>query len=79
MSDGNRRQWLKSLGLGALGLGAGRFAEAEARSCPAANQPLDLQDFHPKSMLHVAETRVLRARFPAIDTHTHLSEIESVV
>jgi predicted TIM-barrel fold metal-dependent hydrolase len=25
-------------------------------------------------MLHVAETRVLRSRFPAIDVHTHLSE-----
>jgi hypothetical protein len=31
-----------------------------------------LKDFQPKSMLHVPETRVPRARFPVIDIHTHL-------
>ncbi len=36
-------------------------------------QPLDLPRFEPRSMLHVAETRVERARFPVIDFHTHLS------
>jgi hypothetical protein len=34
---------------------------------------LDLSDFQPKSMLHVPETKVPRARFPVIDVHTHLS------
>lgn len=36
-------------------------------------KPLDLKDFEPKSMLHVKETSVPRARFPVIDIHTHLS------
>ena len=35
--------------------------------------PLDLQDYEPKSMLHVAETPVEKARFPVIDFHTHLT------
>lgn len=47
----------------------------------AAGAPLDekkksaglaLTDFQPKSMLHVPETRVPRAKFPVIDIHTHL-------
>lgn len=32
-----------------------------------------LADFRPRSMLHVRETTVPRARFPVIDFHTHLS------
>lgn len=36
-------------------------------------KPLDLSDFEPRSMLHVKETEVERARFPVIDIHTHLS------
>jgi predicted TIM-barrel fold metal-dependent hydrolase len=35
--------------------------------------PLDLSEFQPKSMLHVPETKVLRAKFPVIDVHAHLS------
>jgi predicted TIM-barrel fold metal-dependent hydrolase len=34
---------------------------------------LALEDYEPKSMLHVTETTVPRARFPVIDFHTHLS------
>jgi predicted TIM-barrel fold metal-dependent hydrolase len=34
---------------------------------------LALEDYEPKSMLHVPETKVPRARFPVIDFHTHLS------
>ncbi|HEY3380261.1 MAG TPA: amidohydrolase family protein, partial [Vicinamibacterales bacterium] len=34
--------------------------------------PLDLTDFQPRSMLHVRETVVERARFPVIDVHAHL-------
>ena len=34
---------------------------------------IPLEDFRPKSMLHVPETRVERAAFPVIDIHTHLS------
>ena len=35
--------------------------------------PLVLSQYEPKSMLHVRETRVERARYPAIDIHTHIS------
>jgi len=34
---------------------------------------LALADYEPKSMLQVRETRVERARFPALDVHTHIS------
>lgn len=34
---------------------------------------LPLPEFEPKSMLHVAETHVERAKFPVIDFHTHIS------
>jgi predicted TIM-barrel fold metal-dependent hydrolase len=45
-----------------------------ATAAPAAAEAgsLALKDFQPKSMLHVPETRVPRARFPVIDIHTHL-------
>ncbi|HEX4946780.1 MAG TPA: amidohydrolase family protein, partial [Blastocatellia bacterium] len=36
-------------------------------------QPLDIKDYEPKSMLHVKETFVEKARFPVIDIHTHLA------
>jgi predicted TIM-barrel fold metal-dependent hydrolase len=34
--------------------------------------PITLPEFHPKSMLHVPEHPVARAKFPVIDVHTHL-------
>ncbi|MBS1809930.1 MAG: amidohydrolase family protein [Acidobacteria bacterium] len=57
---------------------AGLTASALAGIAPAQTpqskpQPLDLKDFEPKSMLHVQETLVAKARFPVIDFHTHLS------
>jgi predicted TIM-barrel fold metal-dependent hydrolase len=39
----------------------------------ATGKPLSLTDFQPKSMLHVPQTAVARARFPVIDIHTHIS------
>jgi predicted TIM-barrel fold metal-dependent hydrolase len=36
-------------------------------------KPLDLSQYEPRSMLHVKETQVERARYPVIDIHTHLS------
>jgi predicted TIM-barrel fold metal-dependent hydrolase len=76
----DRRQWLsRALAAGAAVLGGSRAAPAQSRdpSPPAAApgspaQPLALADFQPRSMLHVAETPVPRARFPVIDVHTHL-------
>ena len=68
-----RRNVLKSLGLGALGTGLANGARAEGPSCPTAGEPLLLGDFRPRSMLHVPETRVEKPRFPVIDVHTHIT------
>ena len=75
-----RRDWLKTAGLGALGAAAAAgCSEApegppeKRSSCPTAGEDLLLEDFRPKSMLHVSETRVEQPRFPVIDIHTHLT------
>ncbi|HMH12930.1 MAG TPA: amidohydrolase family protein [Edaphobacter sp.] len=72
----NRRQLLRSTGLGLVG---GAVTQAgvvfPASSANAQSRPgaLSLVDFEPKSMLEVRETHVERARFPVIDIHTHIS------
>ena len=69
----NRRQWLYGAGLiaGASPLLTARANEqAESRPAP---KPLDLSQYEPKSMLHVSESHVERAKFPLIDIHTHIS------
>ena len=71
-------QWTRRQVLGA-GLGMMAVPRAGA-AAPAAvpvetsrtKMPLDLSDFQPRSMLHVRETVVERARFPVIDIHAHL-------
>jgi hypothetical protein len=76
----SRRRWLRDIGL-ALGASAtstggvaAKSAGAQERKNPEiANAPLELVDFQPKSMLRVPETRIEKARFPAIDIHTHIS------
>jgi predicted TIM-barrel fold metal-dependent hydrolase len=72
----NRRQWLGSVG-GAIAAGAwtdGAPGYGQVRSPQGAGKmKLDLAEFQPKSMLHVPETKVSRARYPVIDVHTHLS------
>src|SRR5215831_18886341 len=71
----NRRQWIESLGSAAI---AGALPpsglHAQLKSPDGAGKmKLDLADFRPKSMLHVPETKIARARYPVIDIHTHLS------
>ncbi len=46
-----------------------------ARPAPEPERPQDifLSEYQPKSMLHVPQTHVPRARFPVIDIHTHLT------
>ena len=39
----------------------------------AQQKSLDITKFEPRSMLEVKQTPVMRARFPVIDIHTHLS------
>ena len=47
-------------------------ANAQAER-PPAPKPLDLSQYEPKSMLHVSESHVERAKFPLVDIHTHIS------
>ncbi len=51
----------------------GHAIAARQRAPTRAPQPLDLSEFQPRSMLRVPETSVPRARYPAIDIHTHLT------
>jgi predicted TIM-barrel fold metal-dependent hydrolase len=70
----SRRRWLASLSGALAGAGSSAFAherERRPRAPSTARVALDLEDFQPKSMLHVGETKVARARFPVIDFHTH--------
>jgi predicted TIM-barrel fold metal-dependent hydrolase len=78
----NRREWLARLAAGGAGLLLPRRAPAAPRPHPQAAPapapapeacPLALKDFRPRSMLHVAEHKVERARFPVIDVHAHFS------
>ena len=62
--------------IGAASLAAGSATQAQQPSPPAANAPaqgLPLEQYQPKSMLHVKETHVPRCRFPLIDFHTHIT------
>ena len=80
MRGWNRRDWLASLMLAATGqvVVANAWQERTKKRAPNKGQApnkekLALEDYEPKSMLHVTETKVPRALFPAIDFHTHLS------
>ena len=77
----NRRQWLARALAGGAALAGGRrdvhaaqFKDPSPPEAPPspAEAPLALKDFQPRSMLHVTETSVEKARFPVIDIHTHL-------
>lgn len=74
----NRRQWVRTLGTGALGVAvwpdSGRAQQQQTAGGDAAEpKPLPLSEYEPHSMLRVKETHVARARYPVIDIHTHLS------
>jgi predicted TIM-barrel fold metal-dependent hydrolase len=75
-----RRNWLVSLTLAAAGqsliVNAAQVRSKKRgleREKGPRQRKLALEDYEPKSMLHVTETTVPRARFPVIDFHTHLS------
>ncbi len=80
MCGWSRRRWLTGMALAAANHGAvvqalnGQLVSRTGGKAPAIGKvKLALEDYEPKSMLHVPETEVPRARFPAIDFHTHLS------
>jgi predicted TIM-barrel fold metal-dependent hydrolase len=78
MSGVNRRQLLRHVGAAAAaGIAAGGSTANGADPAGAAQgakpERLAIEDFQPRSMLHVPETKVERSRFPVIDVHTHLT------
>ncbi len=75
MNEMDRRRWLESMGLFvAAGAFPARINSSQLKSPEGSGKiKLELSDFQPKSMLHVAETKVPRSRYPVIDIHTHLS------
>ena len=70
-----RREWVSATAASVLitTLTESAGATGAVPSQQPASAPLPLTQFQPKSMLHVGETRVQRARFPVIDFHTHVS------
>jgi len=50
-----------------------RVTASSPGAASSSDAELSLARFEPRSMLHVATTRVERPRFPVIDLHTHLS------
>ena len=87
MSKETRREWLAVMSGGlmmpvvAQGRGGRRAGEGQRErqrggaSASGAQKPerLLLDDFQPKSALHVPEHRIEKPRFPVIDFHTHLT------
>ena len=72
-----RRSWLSAAGTTLVGSALGAApSSGDVRPVqqPATRTPpLPLVEFEPKSMLHVKETPVARARFPVVDFHSHVS------
>ena len=75
MRKWNRRRWLTATGGVLLGSAhCTRLAERhEPLVSPTEREGITLEEFEPKSMLHVPESHVDRARFPVIDIHTHVT------
>lgn len=73
MKGTTRREMLKGLMLTALVSGSASAQQQGAGKMDDKTRSLPIDQYEPKSMLHVPETRVERARFPVIDFHTHLS------
>src|SRR6187200_2001650 len=70
-----RREWVSATAASVLitPLTESAGATGAVPSQQPASPPLPLTQFQPRSLLHVGETRVQRARFPVIDFHTHVS------
>jgi predicted TIM-barrel fold metal-dependent hydrolase len=68
----SRRGFLASAAVPAL-LPAGGMAQSTEK--PEVAPRIYLDQYQPKSMLVVPQTRVERARFPLIDVHTHVSVV----
>jgi predicted TIM-barrel fold metal-dependent hydrolase len=70
----NRRDWLQAVGSGLFCASATQATTTKANAdVTPPEAPLALAEYEPRSMLHVRETEVPRARYATIDIHTHLS------
>src|SRR4051812_29624205 len=67
----NRRDLVTSLG--AAVLCSPQPSLPANQSAPLSTQDLPVEQYQPRSMLHVKETHVARAAFPLIDIHTHIT------
>ncbi len=68
MQPTSRRDWIGAAGVLAASAQLGCRPKEPQKKAPVA-----IDQYEPKSMLHVPETRVTRSRFPVIDVHTHLT------
>ena len=69
----SRREWLAG-SISTLSAACGRSVEEDLPGgITTTNEAIELSEFEPRGMLHVAETRVERPRFPVIDVHTHVT------
>jgi predicted TIM-barrel fold metal-dependent hydrolase len=75
MTPLTRREWLAAASLMLTSRGAAFCLPAEFQQDPAKT-PLPLKDYEPRSMLKVGENKPMRARYPVIDIHTHLSFVD---
>lgn len=74
----SRRAWLGGVAAGVTAWRARPAAAPHAevpsgQAAGAGEASLPLTEFRPRSMLHIPETPVPRARYPVIDVHTHLT------
>jgi predicted TIM-barrel fold metal-dependent hydrolase len=67
----NRRDLLASLGVAALA--SPQTSLPANQSAVQSKRDLPVEQYQPRSMLHVKETHVARAAFPVIDIHTHIT------
>ena len=67
----NRRDLVTSLG--AAVLGSPQVSLPANQSASVSKQDLPVEQYQPRSMLHVKETHVARAAFALIDIHTHIT------
>jgi predicted TIM-barrel fold metal-dependent hydrolase len=69
----SRREWLAG-SISTFSAACGRSVEEDlSGGTTTTNEAIALSEFEPRGMLHVAETRVERPRFPVIDVHTHVT------
>jgi predicted TIM-barrel fold metal-dependent hydrolase len=73
----SRRRLFTALAAGLAGASVspnrGEAGVRQDAAPPPGKGSLLLSEFEPRSMLHVKETPVARARFPVIDVHTHVT------